>query len=150
MMVFHHILVPIDGSPQAGAALELAMRLASDQGARVTVCTVEAPVLESIISPDAIPNPALDVRVDEEAHALVQRAAERLQAAGVPCDTAVLDGSPVAAIVAAASSAAADLIVMGTHGRSGIARALLGSVAAGVIRMAPVPVLVTHAALGFV
>jgi universal stress protein A len=62
--------------------------------------------------------------------------------AGIPCETAMLIGSAVQEIVKRAKDTSADLIVMGTHGRSGLAHALLGSNAERVIQHAPCPVLI--------
>ncbi len=67
--------------------------------------------------------------------------AAKARTAGVPARSALRSGVPFKEIVAAATDERADLIVMGTHGRGGINRALLGSVADRVIRLAPCPVL---------
>jgi nucleotide-binding universal stress UspA family protein len=66
----------------------------------------------------------------------------RVRAAGVACDSATLIGRPEAEIVARATETGAQLIVMGTHGRSGLAHALLGSVAERVVQHSPCPVLI--------
>ena len=65
-----------------------------------------------------------------------------MRAAGLRCETAMLVGRPDAEIVARATATGAELIVMGTHGRSGLAHALLGSVAERVVQHAPCPVLI--------
>jgi nucleotide-binding universal stress UspA family protein len=67
---------------------------------------------------------------------------ERVQAAGVPCETVALSGKAAPEIVAHAKATGADLIVMGRHGRSGFEHALLGSVAERVVHHTPCPVLV--------
>jgi universal stress protein A len=69
---------------------------------------------------------------------------KRVADAGVPVETLVLVGSPFSKIIDTAASQAADLIVMGTHGRTGIRHWMLGSVAERVVRLAPCPVLVTR------
>jgi len=80
---------------------------------------------------------------------LMERAVEGLAAeekrvrdAGIATDSATLVGRPDSEIVARAAETKADLIVMGTHGRSGLAHALLGSVAERVVQHAPCPVLI--------
>jgi nucleotide-binding universal stress UspA family protein len=80
-------------------------------------------------------------RLRESADRAVDRACERLDAAGVPHETSVRDGSAHRAILAAAEEADADMIVMGTHGRTGVGRVLLGSVTERVVRRSDAPVL---------
>ena len=65
-----------------------------------------------------------------------------MRAAGLRCETAMLVGRPDAEIVARANATGAELIVMGTHGRSGLAHALLGSVAERVVQHSPCPILI--------
>jgi nucleotide-binding universal stress UspA family protein len=74
------------------------------------------------------------------ASALAERA-ERLRAAGIACQTRLLEGGPALEIVRRAQETGADLIVVGTHGRTGIAHAVLGSVAERVVRHSTCPVL---------
>jgi nucleotide-binding universal stress UspA family protein len=75
----------------------------------------------------------------ETAVARVREIAERMDA-GVPVDTAVVEGKPSREIVRYAEGEGCDLVVMGTHGRGGIDRLLLGSVAESVIRASSIPV----------
>ncbi len=75
---------------------------------------------------------------------LVDRVAERLKAHGVASDTAIRDGNPGKVIVSEAKEWGADLIVMGSHGRGPLLRALLGSVAQYVVDHAPCSVEVVH------
>jgi nucleotide-binding universal stress UspA family protein len=67
---------------------------------------------------------------------------DRVRAAGLRCETAMLVGRPDTEIVARANATGAELIVMGTHGRSGLAHALLGSVAERVVQHSPCPILI--------
>jgi universal stress protein A len=71
---------------------------------------------------------------------LADRAA-RVRADGLPCTTKIVEGSPVAEITRRGNAIDADLIVVGTHGRTGLAHAMLGSVAERVVRRASSPVL---------
>jgi nucleotide-binding universal stress UspA family protein len=78
----------------------------------------------------------------EQANAGLAREEARVRAAGLACESATLFGRPDTEIVARAAETKADLIVMGTHGRSGLAHALMGSVAEHVVRHAPCPILI--------
>lgn len=79
--------------------------------------------------------------LDDEAHGLLAEAAEHVKGYAA-AETVTLTGQPVSGILDCADSVGADLIVMGSHGRGGIRRALLGSVAEGVLRRANVPVMI--------
>jgi nucleotide-binding universal stress UspA family protein len=70
----------------------------------------------------------------------------RVQQAGLQGDSVIVEGVPFQAIIDTARDSGADLIVMGTHGRTGLTHVLMGSVAEKVVRLAPCPVLVTRAA----
>lgn len=93
----------------------------------------------------AFGDPAMSARcyeaLDDEAKQMLRDAAGRV-APPVSAESAALNGQPVPAIVDYANANACDLIVMGSHGRSGIQRVLLGSVAEGVLHHASVPVMV--------
>jgi universal stress protein A len=136
MLTIKTILHPTDFSEAAEQALEVAHALARDHGAKLVVMTVPAP-----------PLPAIEAYVsDYELSQLVKEAEQQLRAvaatlADVPTETRVIAGEPGWCTVAAAKEFQADLIVMGTHGRKGLSRLLLGSVAEHVMRHAPCPVL---------
>jgi nucleotide-binding universal stress UspA family protein len=136
MLQFRLILVPVDFSPASEDALHVARALARDHQARLLLMTVPTP-----------PPPAREVFVPEvelaELVAEVRGKLTTLAAAvnDLPVELRVIAGEPGPAIVQAAQEAQADLIVMGTHGRSGLARLLMGSVAEYVLRHAPCPVL---------
>ena len=137
--VYHNILVALDGSADADAALEQAIALGRDQNARLTLLAVVPPA-----SPFAAWAPPLPEDPQDAYEAIVRTAAER-----VPEDmgitTLVRQGSPAHEIVAAAREGNHDLIVMGSRGRGRLAGALLGSVSHAVVHGSPVPVLVTQA-----
>ncbi|MDE2572288.1 MAG: universal stress protein [bacterium] len=117
------ILVALDGSRQSLAALELAISVAGDMHSRlVLVSAIDAGEAERILA---------------DAGALVA-------ASEITYASHVLDGPPVSAILDAARAHDVDLIVMGTQGRSGAARAVLGSTSEGVLREGRVPILVTR------
>ena len=142
--MFTHILCPIDGSNESLLALDAAAELACEQGAGLTICTVVSPARASAM---AFCEPSMSAAcfdaLDKEAKAMVDTACVRVNAT-IPAQAVSLSGAPVDVIVDYAAASQCDLIVMGSHGRSGISRALLGSVAKGVVRHAAVPVLIVR------
>jgi len=148
MAVYQQILVPTDGSATAERAVQEAIRLA-DGKARLRLVYV----LEEIFPLDTEGYAFIDYATLREAVRLtgeraLARAAEQARPSGATVETALLEakGERIAnAINDEARRCRADLIVIGTHGRSGLSRLLLGSVAEGVVRGAPVPVLLIRA-----
>lgn len=142
--MFKHILAPIDGSDCSLHALELAARFAAEQQALLSVCTVVDPAKAAAMAfgEASMAAACLDA-LDDEGKALLQDAAERVQAIW-PAEIRVLDGAPVDTIAEYALESGADLIIIGSHGRSGLQRFFLGSVAEGVIRNAHAPVMVVR------
>lgn len=142
--MFKHILVPIDGSDCSYHALETAATFAREQQARLSICTVVDPAKAAAMAfgEASMAAACLDA-LDDEGKALVRDAAGRVQALW-PADVEVLDGMPVDAIVDYARENGVDLIVIGSHGRTGLPRLFLGSVAEGVIRNSYAPVLVVR------
>jgi len=139
------ILVPTDFSDPSAEALATAMTLAQGAGAGATLDLVHVAVEASF----ALPPPIDVATVPIDMEKVLERVTDGLRAeekrvleAGLNCETAMLVGRPDAEIVARATSTGAELIVMGTHGRSGLAHALLGSVAERVVQHARCPVLI--------
>jgi nucleotide-binding universal stress UspA family protein len=145
-MTFARILVAVDASPQGRAAFALAMRLAADQAATLAIATVVGHQAEFYAPPDVVVDPTTDERIARDAQTLLTRAAAAAHAAGVTATALMCEGDIVDALLACIAEQHADLIVLGTHGRKGVARALYGSIAEGVIRGTKIPVLVAHAA----
>jgi universal stress protein A len=146
---FKTILVPTDFSPASARALEYAQLVAARFSASLHLLHVaEDPV--AAVGPEAyvVDLPALREQVVQDAERRLTQVAAPLS--GVTVTTEVLIGSPARTIAKIAADRGADLIVMGTHGRGGLAHLLLGSVAERVIRMAPCPVLTVreHSASG--
>jgi universal stress protein A len=131
MRKIRRILVPVDFSPAAGAAFRYASNLGAAFGARLIVLHV--------ISPVYYLEPADFASLVHEARLAAEARLSKLRPA--PSRALVEVGIPHDLIVQVAESVGADLIVIGTHGRSGLQRLMLGSVAENVVRHAPCPVL---------
>lgn len=132
MPTLQTILVPIDGSPPSLAALQHAVVLAQDYGAEITALHVA--------SDDDALTPVADEEVTRRMDAALDSA--RITLGEERMFNRIVVGEPVKAIVEAAHDH--DLIVIGTHGRVGRMHEILGSVAEGVVRNAPCPVLTVH------
>jgi nucleotide-binding universal stress UspA family protein len=131
------ILVPLDGSLVAEAALKPAVAIARETGAKLVLLRAA----EAHTLPLADPIEA-QVDVMDEAQEYLASARARVTAGGVSdVEVSAWYGPPAEAIVEAARCRHADLIVMSSHGRSGVARLVLGSVAETVLRATAVPIL---------
>lgn len=141
MTEIKRILVPTDFSEAADAALTYAIDLAAKLGASVSLIHVfDDPFANGVYSGEYIPMPA-DMRAEIIAD-LRRKLAEAVARRGhSEMNPEVLVGSTARTIVDGAAERNADLIVMGTHGRGGMAHLLLGSVAERVVRTASCPVL---------
>jgi len=140
-MAFSSILVPVDGSPPSNAAVKLALQLASANHAKLVFCHVIAPPLPMHDAGGF----AREQIVEEEktrGNEILDAAAKAAADAGVKASTELLMGSVGEAVIAAAQEQGSDVVVMGSHGRSGIARAVLGSKTADVVSRSALPVLV--------
>jgi nucleotide-binding universal stress UspA family protein len=138
MASIRSILVPIDGSPPAKAALDHAVALAEETpSTRVDVLHVEAPD-EFEVGSSAPLAPSAREEARREMDAAVEQARARL---GDRVSLRTLSGDPLRTIIEIANEGGYELIVMGTHGRVGRLQVMLGSVAVGVVRNAPCPVL---------
>ena len=135
------ILYPTDFSTMGQAALDMATSLARDRGAKLLIVHVEEP-------PMAYGGGELYYGIEEPDRKELQRMLSEV----VPIDASVgyehrlLLGSPASAIVHLAEKEGVDMIVMPTHGRTGLSRLLMGSVAEEVVRKAKCPVLTVKAA----
>jgi len=142
-MGFRRILIAVDSEPIAARAADTGIELAKALGAEVALIHV-VDTSVALGGDTGIPPNVLIAEAEREGKKLVAGFRERLS---LPASTLqfVQSGSPPGEIVKAATEWAADLIVIGSHGRAGLRRALVGSVAEGVMRHAPCPVLVTRA-----
>ena len=141
------VLVPTDFSDGANRALTLAIKFAKLLRAAIDVLHVQA--MPSYTPVPTIPGAApLPPPVPEAAQGVQESLAAlaaSVRESGLECQTVHLEGNPADEIVDYATKIGADLIVMGTHGRGGLRRLLLGSVAEKVLRAACCPVLVVPA-----
>jgi nucleotide-binding universal stress UspA family protein len=142
--MYRNFLAPVDGSDCSSRALDGAIRLANDLHARLTMCYVSDDMRAAsmmVAASGEIIEKWFDLLRAEGQTILRQALA---QAQGQDADAWLLHGLPPDAIVSFARECGADLIVMGSHGRSGVGRFFMGSVAEGVVRLSPVPVLVVR------
>ena len=135
------ILVPLDASELSRSALPFAEDLAKALGASLVVMHAIVPTAIAYpgAEPVAIPQSVI-TDIEASAHAFARGIAGELTARGLKAKPVVLTGPAAEAIVEAAEAERADVIVMSTHGRAGVERLLLGSVAEAVVRRSPVPV----------
>jgi nucleotide-binding universal stress UspA family protein len=140
--VYRNILVAVDGSPDAEAALAHASALARDQNARLTLLTAIPPLpATALLASGAAPPRSEVVRHYAE---VLRRAADSLPG-DVSVTTLLVEGSPARALVQRARSEEYNLIVMGSHGHGRLHGALLGCVSQKVLHASPVPVLLARA-----
>jgi nucleotide-binding universal stress UspA family protein len=148
--VYRHILIPTDGSQLAHKAVVHGLSLAKAVGAKVTALTVEASfnvydVPASRVNRMSAAFEEYAKHAREHAASVLNGVADDAKAVGVQCETVqLIQDHPYKAIVAAAKDKGCDLIVMASHGRSGIAAVVLGSVTAKVLTHTTIPVLVCH------
>jgi nucleotide-binding universal stress UspA family protein len=140
--VYRNILVAVDGSPDADAALAHAGALARDQHARLTLLTAIPPLpATALLASGAAPPRSEVIRHYSE---LLRRAAETLPE-DISVTTVLVEGPASRVLVDRARSGEFDLIVMGSHGHGRVHSALLGCVSQKVLHASPIPVLLTRA-----
>jgi nucleotide-binding universal stress UspA family protein len=143
-MTAQHILIPTDFSAYADQALDYAIALAQKLQARLTLLYVfHLSPLRVGGMPPAVLTATLH-EMETTAHQRMQATLARVHHAGLQADSAIIAGMPLQTIIDTVHARGVDLIVMGTHGRTGLTHALIGSVAKKVVRLAPCPVLVVR------
>jgi nucleotide-binding universal stress UspA family protein len=142
------LIVPLDGSELAEAALPIARELARLIAARVVLVGIVPPIGHLIaVEGGVAPYPeAAHTRDGADAQAYLEAALARLGSDPVAVDTYVESGEPAVEIANIASEYSAAAVIMATHGRTGVLRTLLGSVAGGVLHRSSTPVLLVHPA----
>jgi nucleotide-binding universal stress UspA family protein len=141
-MAFRSILVPVDYSEASQRALELALTLSDS--ANVTVVHAwdrPAYVGEEMVTHADGSRRSLTELIRDNAEREMTEFLAKVGSIGPNCKHHLITGDPVAAIIAEASKPGYDVLVVGTHGRTGMTKLLLGSVTEKLIRLSPIPVL---------
>jgi nucleotide-binding universal stress UspA family protein len=144
MLALRKILVPTDFTETSDKALDFAIELAQKFNASITVMhAYEIPIIGF---PDGSLVATADIasRIQEAGRTGLDAAVKARNGRGVTLESLLREGNAAEEICTVAAELPADMIVIGTHGRKGIARALLGSVAENVIRTVKTPVLTIH------
>lgn len=144
MSAYRRILAAVDGSPAAAKGLREAIRVAKEEGARLVILHVVDEFYAFAPLEGMTPGVDLVPMLREGGERILAKARAAAGKASVEAQTVLREtvGGPAAdAIVREAKKQRADLIVLGTHGRRGVRRLVMGSDAENVVRTAPVPVL---------
>jgi nucleotide-binding universal stress UspA family protein len=145
MKTFSKILVPHDFSDYAKHAVDVAADVARRYEANLTLIHVHQPMLLSVPESYLLyESSKLPLLLEALAKQLEQARQQALALGVLQVDSQILQGAPVSEITRFAREGGYSLIVMGTHGRTGVAHALIGSVTERVVRNAPCPVLTTR------
>jgi nucleotide-binding universal stress UspA family protein len=140
------VLVPLDGSRLAEAAIDAVEHLGGAAARPLILLSVVAAVNPApLLRDDTAPRRTLQARV-ERARGYLERVRRRLARRRIRAQIEVRSGDPAAEILACARTTGVAAIAMSTHGRRGLRRVLLGSVAESVVRRAPLPVLLVRGA----
>ncbi len=143
-MAYKRILVPVDGSPTSRLGLREAITFSKAQKARLQLVHV-VDVHNSLMAGANVTD--LVEALTQRGRRILAKAAAVARKAGVACDTVLLEtltGPAAEPILRQAKKARVDLIVMGTHGRRGLRRLVMGSDAEQIVRNAPVPVMLVR------
>jgi len=150
--MYRHFLIPTDGSELAEHGVAHGLALAKFVGARVTIIIVEEWPGAWLAFAEPAAGAAffeLTEQIKKRAASVLDRVANTAKQAGVPCETVqVQHAQPYEAIIATATDRGCELIVMGSHGRSGLSAVVLGSVTNKVLTYTKVPVLVVSVSTG--
>ena len=145
-MAYQNILVPVDGSETSYAAVAQAAELAKAFGGKITVVQVLA--LDPYIAAEYISATQTNDLIERARTSVLktlEEAAAKFSDLGIPVEAKLLEGQVVRReIIREAETSKADLIVIGSHGRTGLKRLFLGSVAQSVLGEAHIPVLVVR------
>jgi nucleotide-binding universal stress UspA family protein len=143
-MAYKRIVVPVDGSPTSGLGLREAIAFAKTQGARLQLVHV-VDIHNSLMAGANVTD--LVQALTQRGRRILGKAAELARKAGLACDSLLLEtitGPAAEPILGQAKKSRVDLIVMGTHGRRGLKRLVMGSDAEQIVRNATVPVLLVR------
>jgi nucleotide-binding universal stress UspA family protein len=151
--MFKRILVPVDGSRTSALGLEKAIGLAKEQRATLHLLHVidERVITQGLEGGSAAAIDQLFDSLRDSGKRILARAEARVRSKRIPVKTVLVENiirSVADVIVGQAKKCRADVIVIGTHGRRGISRLVMGSDAEGVVRASPVPVLLVRSKAG--
>lgn len=142
---FKHILLPLDGSKTAESALPYVEALAANLGARVTLIRIISPLIEQYAGPPegfvVDYNGKIMMALEEEAKDNLNQTAKYLREKGISVASSMSVGSPTLEILNFIDKQKVDLVVMSTHGRTGVGRFVLGSIADKLLHSVEVPLL---------
>ena len=149
--MYKKIVVPLDGSQVAECVIPHIEAIAGKSATKVELVTVVEPLDiptrgQIAISDDEIKQ--IDDEGKNEATKYLRQVSSRIAKAGVNADTVILSGKPADSLVRYAVNNGADLIIMATHGRSGISKIFWGSVAEKILRATDIPVLLIKTTTG--
>lgn len=144
--MIERILIAVDGSSSGQEALEFGLQIAEKLHAKATLFHAMAPVVWTAATADGEQGTVqpFPFHLDADEKAVLEEASRQAAARGIDSNIEIGSGDPVAEIISHADSIDADLIVVGSRGRSDVATSLLGSVSRGVLHEAPRPVLVVR------
>lgn len=146
-MMYQRIFVPVDSSTASNLALDEAIKLARGLGSKLVIAhAIDLPVYGRG-NPEVLDSSSMEQPIVDAAKVLLGKAIDRAVAAGVEVESVLLEnrGDTVADILLnAAYQAKVELIMMGTHGRTGIMHLLMGSVAEGVLRASDLPIMLVR------
>ncbi len=153
--MFNKILIPLDESPLSEQALPVAIEMAKQFKSELILLQAVPPVTMTItdLGGSGMENPTMTTLAIENARALeannvkaatvyIERKVQEARSAGIKVSPSVFNDTPAKAILDVCKNEGVDLIIITTHGRSGLGRAIVGSVADHVIRHAGIPVMV--------
>lgn len=142
--MYKKILVPLDGSPLAEEVLPHAEALAKSEGAEIILLRVAVTPAQYLFARNPVEGNNIVKMIEKEAQDYMKTEVSKLQDEGVKVTGVTRDGAAPDTILDVAEETNADVIAMSTHGRSGVQRWLMGSVAEKVVRHAHIPVMLIH------
>lgn len=142
--MYKKILVPLDGSSLAEAALPHAQKLAKSENAEIVILRIPMTPNERFFSRDTLTGSKITKEIEEESKAYIKAELLKLSGRGTMISGMTRDGPVAETILAVAKETHADIIAMSTHGRTGWQRLIMGSVAEKVIHHSSIPVVVIH------
>jgi nucleotide-binding universal stress UspA family protein len=145
-LVIERILIATDGSNSGQEAIEYGLEIAEKHGAKVTFFHAMSPIAWSAWSADSEQGTVrpFPFHLDADEQAMLAQASRHAAEHGIDSNVEIASGEPVAEIISHADAIDADLIIVGSRGRTEVVSSLLGSVSRGVLHEAPRPVLVVR------